>query len=72
MLTGLAVVQALRARGCNQIIVSEVSGMRKQYAKDFGAHVVLDPTKDDIVARCLELTKNKGSFPPWSVSGALN
>lgn len=42
---GLAVIQALRARGCAQIIVSEVSGMRKQFAKDFGAHVVLDPTK---------------------------
>ncbi len=52
---GLAVVQALRARGCPQIIVSEVSGMRKQYAKDFGAHVVLDPTKDDIPAKCREL-----------------
>jgi threonine dehydrogenase-like Zn-dependent dehydrogenase len=52
---GLAVVQALRARGCAQIIVSEVSSMRKQYAKDFGAHEILDPTKEDIAERCREL-----------------
>lgn len=66
--TGLSVVQALRARGCPQIIVSEVSSMRKRYAQEFGAHIVLDPTKDDIVARCLELTKNKGSLYPQVVS----
>jgi hypothetical protein len=35
--------------------VSEVSGMRKQFASEFGAHAVLDPTKDDIVAECLRL-----------------
>ncbi|KAK0770555.1 hypothetical protein LTR75_017885 [Friedmanniomyces endolithicus] len=52
---GLAVIQALRARGCKQIIVSEVSQMRKEFAKEFGAHHVLDPTKDDIVAKCREL-----------------
>jgi threonine dehydrogenase-like Zn-dependent dehydrogenase len=35
---GLSVIQALKARGCEKIIVSEVSAMRKQYASDFGAH----------------------------------
>ena len=34
--------------------------MRKQYAKDFGAHVVLDPSKEDIVARCRELCDGQG------------
>jgi threonine dehydrogenase-like Zn-dependent dehydrogenase len=29
--------------------------MRKQYASDFGAHHILDPTQDDIVAKCREL-----------------
>lgn len=57
---GLAVLQALRARGCKQIIVSEISSMRKQFAKDFGAHIIIDPSKEDIVARCRELCDNKG------------
>lgn len=57
---GLAVLQAVRARGCKTIIVSEVSGMRKQFAADFGAHHVLDPTKEDIISRCRSLTHNLG------------
>lgn len=72
---GLAVIQALRARGCPLIIVSEISGMRKQFAKDFGAHVVLDPTKDDVVARCKELCDNQGvhiTFDAAGVQAGLN
>ncbi|KAK3073058.1 hypothetical protein LTR53_005686 [Teratosphaeriaceae sp. CCFEE 6253] len=66
---GLSVVQALRARGCKQIIVSEVSKMRKEYAKDFGAHHVLDPTKDDIVARCRELADGQGVNVTFDAAG---
>lgn len=66
---GLSVIQALRARDCRQIIVSEVSSMRKQFAKDFGAHVVLDPTKDDIVARCKELTEGQGVNVTFDAAG---
>ena len=66
---GLSVIQALKARGCRQIIVSEVSTMRKQYAKDFGAHVVLDPTKDDIVARCRELADGQGVNVTFDAAG---
>lgn len=66
---GLAVIQALKARGCDKIIVSEVSSMRKQYASDFGAHHVLDPTKDDIVARCRELCEGKGVHVVFDACG---
>ncbi|KAK5135996.1 hypothetical protein LTR08_004250 [Meristemomyces frigidus] len=66
---GLSVVQTLKARGCRQIIVSEVSTMRKQYAKDFGAHVVLDPTEDDIVARCRELADGQGVNVTFDAAG---
>lgn len=66
---GLAVVQALRARGCRQIIVSEVSGMRKQFAAEFGAHQVLDPTKEDIVAACLRLTDKRGVDVTFDAAG---
>lgn len=66
---GLAVIQALRARNCQQIIVSELSSMRKQFAKDFGAHVVLDPSKDDIVARCRELSGGTGVNVAFDCAG---
>lgn len=72
---GLSVIQALKARGCDNIIVSEVSSMRKEYARDFGAHHVLDPTKDDIVKKCRELCDNKGvhmCFDAAGVQAALN
>lgn len=34
--------------------------MRKQFAKDFGAHHVVDPTKENIVERCRELCDGMG------------
>ena len=52
---GLAVVQVLKARGARTIVVSEVSSRRKQFAKQFGADHVLDPTKDDITSKSKEL-----------------
>ena len=66
---GLSVLQALRARGCKQIIVSEVSNMRKQFAKDFGAHVIIDPSKEDIVSRCRELCEGKGVNVAFDAAG---
>lgn len=66
---GLAVIQALKARNAHQIIVSEISTMRKQYAAEFGAHTVLDPTRDDIVARCKELTGGRGVDVVYDAAG---
>ena len=45
---GLAVTQALLARGADKIIVSEVSTRRSQFAKDFGAHYVVNPSNEDL------------------------
>lgn len=53
---GLSVIQALRAQGVGLIIVSEVAEKRKAFAKQFGADHVLDPTKEDVPARCRELS----------------
>lgn len=43
--------------------------MRKQYAKDFGAHAVLDPSKEDIVARCRELCGGTGVNVAFDAAG---
>lgn len=52
---GLAVIQALRAQGVGLIIVSEVAEQRKQFAQQFGADYVIDPSKDDIPKRVKEI-----------------
>lgn len=72
---GLAVIQALKARGKGKIIVSEISARRKDYAKQFGADFVLDPTKDDIVERCREICDGVGvnvAFDCAGVQAGLN
>jgi threonine dehydrogenase-like Zn-dependent dehydrogenase len=66
---GLAVVQALVGRGCDNIIVSEVSGKRRQFAKQFGATHVVDPVKEDIVARVEELTGGLGADVGFDAAG---
>ena len=52
---GLAVVQVLLARGAKTVICAEVAKKRQEFAKDFGAHHVLDPSKEDVVKRSFEL-----------------
>jgi threonine dehydrogenase-like Zn-dependent dehydrogenase len=66
---GLAVIQSLKARGADKIIVSEIAGQRKVFAKDFGADYVLDPTKDDIVERCRELCEDQGVHIVFDTAG---
>jgi threonine dehydrogenase-like Zn-dependent dehydrogenase len=57
---GIAVILALRARGCAQILVSELSSQRQKFASHFGASTILDPRKDDVVALTRELTGGEG------------
>jgi threonine dehydrogenase-like Zn-dependent dehydrogenase len=52
---GLAVVQVLRAREAKLVICSEVAKKRQEFAKDFGAHHIIDPSKEDIVSKSREL-----------------
>ena len=66
---GLAVIQCLVARGAGKIIVSEVASGRKEFAKQFGAHYVLDPTKDDIVARVREICDGQGANLAFDAAG---
>lgn len=57
---GLGVIQCLKARGANKIIVAEVAAERQNFAKYFGATHVLDPRHDDIVAKSKELCEGRG------------
>ncbi|KAL2069474.1 hypothetical protein VTL71DRAFT_14153 [Oculimacula yallundae] len=53
---GIAVILALRARGCGKILVSELTTQRQQFALRFGADSILDPTRDNVVERVQEAT----------------
>lgn len=66
---GLAVVQALKARSCDKIIVSEISPRRKQYAQDFGAHHVIDPSKEDVVEEVKRFTNGEGADIAFDAAG---
>ena len=62
-------VQSLKAKGAGNIIVSEISPRRKDFAKEFGAHHVLDPTKDNVVARVRELCNGQGAHVAFDAAG---
>jgi threonine dehydrogenase-like Zn-dependent dehydrogenase len=57
---GLGVVQCLKARGAEIIIVAEVAKQRQDYATHFGATHILDPRTDDVVTKCKELCDGQG------------
>lgn len=59
---GLAVIQVLRARGAKTVICIEIAKRRQDFARDFGAHHVIDPTKHDVVSTAFELCG--GEQPP--------
>ena len=66
---GLAVIQCLVAKGAKNIIVSEMAPRRKDFARQFGAHHVLDPSKDDIVARVREISDGQGVHVAFDAAG---
>jgi len=66
---GLSVIQALKAQGSESIIVAEVASRRKEFAKSFGASHILDPSKEDVVARCRELTGGQGVDVVYDCAG---
>ncbi|KAK8199652.1 chaperonin 10-like protein [Phyllosticta capitalensis] len=72
---GLAVVQCLSARKTKKIIVSEVATQRQRFAKEFGAHHVLDPKTYDLVALSRQLSGGDGPdvvFDCAGVEASLN
>lgn len=67
---GIAVILCLRAFGVQNIVVSELSAVRGEHARDAGASHVLDPRKDDVVAKCNEVAgQNKGAHAVFECAG---
>ncbi|KAL9054296.1 MAG: hypothetical protein Q9162_004254 [Coniocarpon cinnabarinum] len=71
---GLSVIQALKAQGIRTIIVSEIAAKRKQFAQDFGATHIIDPTQTNLAEWVKSITDGQGVpvvFDAAGVQGAL-
>jgi L-iditol 2-dehydrogenase len=56
------IIHAMLARfsGANQIVVTDIVDYRLKMAKHFGADLVVNPQREDIVRRVEEVTENRG------------
>jgi len=66
---GLAIVQCLKALKTRKIIMSEVSRARQRFAREFGAHHVLDPKTYDLVSISKELSGGAGPDVVFDCAG---
>jgi L-iditol 2-dehydrogenase len=57
---GLFHIQLALLAGAGTVIVSEPSDSRRNFAKDLGAHVAVDPTSEDLPATVAEATDGLG------------
>lgn len=58
---GLSALQNAWAAGASQVIVVEMAKARKDFAKKLGATSIIDPNKEDVVAKVFELTDGVGA-----------
>lgn len=66
---GCFAIGVARAAGASLVIASDYNPMRLDLAKKMGAHVVLNPGSDDVVARARDLTGGEGVDLVCEMSG---
>jgi threonine 3-dehydrogenase len=66
---GCFAVGVARAAGASLVIASDYNARRLDIARCMGAHVLLNPAKDDVVARAYELTNENGADLVCEMSG---
>lgn len=69
-LIGLLVVQALRARGCREVIAVDLDARRLALAKELGACEVFDAREENLAARLRERCGGDGAQASFEVVGA--
>ncbi len=67
---GLLVVQAIRLRGCAQVIAVDLEDSKLEIAKSLGADAGFNPKSCDVVAEVKRLTGGKGADVALEVVGA--
>ena len=58
---GLLTMAMARQRGAKRLILSDPLEERRSIAKKLGAHVVIDPTRENLRDRVMDLTKGRGA-----------
>jgi S-(hydroxymethyl)glutathione dehydrogenase / alcohol dehydrogenase len=66
---GMATVQGARLAGASIIIASDPVAERRELAREFGATHVNDPTSQDLLSQCHELTSNIGVDYAFETAG---
>src|SRR5579871_4011625 len=57
---GLMAVAGARLRGAGKIIAVDFMPARRELAQFYGADITLDPSREDVVARILDMTGGRG------------
>lgn len=67
---GLLAIQAIKQKGCSQVIATDINSQRLEVAKKLGADVTINVAEEDAAARVLELTNGRGADVAMEVVGA--
>ena len=67
---GLLVIQAIKQKGCTQVIATDLNPQRLEVAKKLGADITINVSKEDATAKVLELTGGRGADVALEVVGA--
>lgn len=67
---GLLVIQAIKQKGCAQVIATDLNAQRLEVAEKLGADVTIDVSREDATARVMELTGGRGADVALEVVGA--
>jgi len=67
---GLLVIQAIKQKGCSQVIATDLNAQRLEVAKSLGADVTINVGEEDAAARVKELTNGRGADVALEVVGA--
>jgi threonine 3-dehydrogenase len=66
---GCFAVGVARAAGASVVVASDLNDRRLELARQMGAHLTLNPSRDDVVARVLEATHGNGADLVCEMSG---
>ena len=67
---GLLAIQAIKQKGCSQVIATDINSQRLEVAKKLGADVTINVAKEDAAAKVLQLTNGRGADVAMEVVGA--
>ncbi len=68
---GLLYVQLLKRRGASKVILAEIDPAKREFAKSFGADMILDSKEPDFKAKVKEQTNGYGPDVVYDAAGSV-